>query len=292
MYSSKKGPSERFTNTADALVILEETKKILKGMERPESHDKRVVIPVAAIDREENVRAEIKENEGFLALVASIEKLGLLQPLVVTPYKGRIKLVSGHRRLKAVERLGWKNVSVITKHLDYEKDFTLAQLVENTNREELSAIDHAEALFQLKEKGNYTNKEVGKIVGYHEKYINSLINIAKMPAKAKEFARKHEITVTTLKEIVKTKDGKDPKKIMEILNSVVDLDSASVPGGKSKKDPAVKSQVPLPVLEWLKNTEQDFTKSIQSKLERVGKIGVMLSKEERQIAIKMLEQLP
>lgn len=292
MYSSNKEPSERFTNTADALVILEETKKILKGMERPESHDKRVVIPVAAIDREENVRAEIKENDGFLALVASIEKLGLLQPLVVTPYKGRIKLVSGHRRLKAVEKLGWKNVSVITKHLDYEKDFTLAQLVENTNREELSAIDHAEALFQLKEKGNYTNKEVGKIVGYHEKYINSLINIAKMPVEAKDFARKHEITVTTLKEIVKTKDGKDPKKIMIILKSVTNKDNSSKTEKKNETSIGVKSQVPLAVVEWLRNSEQDFTKSIQSKLERVGKIGVMLSKEERKHAIKMLEQLP
>lgn len=291
MYSSKKNPSERFSNTAEALVLLEETKKILKGMERPESHDKRVVIPVEAIDCEENIRAEIRENDGFHALVASIEKLGLLQPLVVTPYKGRIKLVSGHRRLKAVKKLGWNNVSVITKHLDYEKDFTLAQLVENTNREELSAIDHAEALFLLKEKGKYSNKEVGKIVGYHEKYINSLINIAKLPVEAKDFARQHDITITTLKEIVKTKDGKNPNIIMQILQSVVCKNNPEMPAPKNGKS-TISSQVPLPVSEWLRNSEQDFSKSIQSKLERVGKIGFLLTKEERKHAIKMLEQLP
>lgn len=293
MYSNKNSEDNRFRDTADSLVMLEETKKLHKQMIKPETNDKRVVIPIGVIDDEENIRASIEENDGFHALVASIEKLGLLQPLVVTPYKGKIKLVSGHRRLKAIRKLKWKNVAVINKHIDYAKDFTLAQLVENVNREELAPIDHAEAMLALKETGNYSNKEVGKIVGSHEKQINILVNIAKMPHEAKEFSRAHNLTITQLRSVVKTREGKDPKKIMSLLMSLTEGNASKADDKKdlSNEKRRSSSEIPVAVRDWV-STKGEIPRITARRLEKIGRIIFQMDEKERNMALELCKNLP
>ena len=283
----------RFDETADSLILLEKTKKILDGMTKKENHDKRVVIPIGVIDSEENIRSEIELNEGFYALVESIKKLGLLQPLVVIPHKGKIKLVSGHRRLKAVKEAGWENVPVIVKHFDYSKDFTLAQLVENINREELTPIDHSEAILVLKERGKYTNKEVGRIVGHHEKYINSLTHIANMPPEAKAYARSKNIGITTLREIVKTREGKNPQKVLTLLKQAVESKNSLISmKGKSVKSSNRASSVPSPVREWFQCRDFGGSKTSRTRLERLGRIVYLMDQTERQTAVELINSLP
>jgi ParB-like chromosome segregation protein Spo0J len=78
-------------------------------------------------------------------LVESIDRLGLLQPLVVVPHQRRHRLVAGRHRLEAVTRLGWKTVSCVVLDLDHVQE-QLAEVDENLIRRSLSYLDRAELI--------------------------------------------------------------------------------------------------------------------------------------------------
>ena len=78
-------------------------------------------------------------------LAQSIEENGLLQPLLLRPaptIPGRYELVAGERRLRAVQKLGWKEVPAVTRDVDADTLLRLA-LVENLQREALKPMAEA-----------------------------------------------------------------------------------------------------------------------------------------------------
>ncbi len=68
------------------------------------------------------INSEIYRDSEVGDLVNSIDEVGLLQPLVVTPEN---IIISGHRRFKAIQSLGWTEVEVVVKEVD---DYSLYQL--------------------------------------------------------------------------------------------------------------------------------------------------------------------
>ena len=81
------------------------------------------------------------------ALAQSIKEVGLLNPITVTP---DLTLIAGYHRLEACKRLGWKDIPVQIMKLDGLKA-ELAEIDENLVRNELTVLEHAEALKRRKE---------------------------------------------------------------------------------------------------------------------------------------------
>lgn len=102
---------------------------------------------------------EVKSNVGVNrhadeALIASIRELGILQPLLVTKdeeHPHKYELVAGHRRFDAAKRLGLETVPALLRvGLSPDDGRLLAsQIVENTVRSDLSAMEEVEAYEQL-----------------------------------------------------------------------------------------------------------------------------------------------
>ena len=78
-------------------------------------------------------------------LADSIDRLGLLQPLVVVPWQRRFRLVAGRHRLEALTRLDWKTVPCVVLDLDSVQQ-ELAEVDENLIRRSLNYLDRAELL--------------------------------------------------------------------------------------------------------------------------------------------------
>ena len=114
--------------------------------------DVRTIAQTAIVPNPLQPRKEFSPDE-LTELANSIRKNGLLQPLVVRPAKevaGRYELVAGERRLRAVRKLGWKDVAVVIRDVDDETLLVLA-LVENLQREALSPLEEAEGYKTLSE---------------------------------------------------------------------------------------------------------------------------------------------
>ena len=128
-------------------------------------------------------RAEIK-NEELDELCASIKEHGILQPLIVIAddnSTGDFVLVAGERRLRAAKLAGLESVPVlIRENLTNQQQLELA-LIENLQREDLSAIEAAEAYQQLAEEFGLSHEDIAVRVGKSRTAVTNTIRLLKLP---------------------------------------------------------------------------------------------------------------
>ena len=80
---------------------------------------------------------QVKDDKEMFLLQESIEKYGILNPLIVRPVPdGYYEIISGHRRKHAAEKLGYRKVSVIIRVLS-EDDSILSMVDSNLHRERI-----------------------------------------------------------------------------------------------------------------------------------------------------------
>jgi len=126
------------------------------------------------------------DEDKLMELADSIKKYDVIQPIIVRREDDKIYLVAGERRLKAAKMAKQKNIKAI--FLD-SKDFLEISLIENIQREDLTAIEEAEALEQLRDKKNYKAKDLSKIIGKAESTISETLSLNKLPQKIRDECR-------------------------------------------------------------------------------------------------------
>ena len=105
------------------------------------------------------------DDDAIASLADSIKTHGMIQPLVVRPYMGTYQIVAGERRWRAAREAAVEEVPVIIKDLTDSEAMQIA-LVENLQRENLSAIEEAEGLNRLMNEYAYTQEVIGKVIGF------------------------------------------------------------------------------------------------------------------------------
>lgn len=122
-------------------------------------------------------------DEGALRELAdSIEKHGLLQPVVVRPlFSGRYEIIAGERRWRASRMAGLYRIPVIIKAMD-EQTAAEAALIENLQREDLNAYEEALGYSALIEKFTLTQEEAAERVGKSRAAVANALRLLKLPA--------------------------------------------------------------------------------------------------------------
>ncbi len=129
-------------------------------------------------------------------LAASIRANGLLQPLVVRPAPGRSdrwELIAGERRFRAVTSLGWAEVPVLVREASDETLLVLA-LVENLQREALSALEEAEGYVALTEQFGMNHSEIADAVGKDRSTVANLVRLLNLPSAVRRLLQEGAIT--------------------------------------------------------------------------------------------------
>jgi ParB family chromosome partitioning protein len=103
------------------------------------------------------------DPEGIAELARSVAQKGVLQPLLVRPNGSGYEIVAGERRFRAAQQAGLESVPVVVKTLSDRETLEIA-LIENVQREDLSAVEEARAFKQLLEFG-LSQEEVADAVG-------------------------------------------------------------------------------------------------------------------------------
>lgn len=116
-------------------------------------------------------------------LASSIQAKGILQPLVVrsthTMDHG-FEIIAGERRWRAAQQAGLHEVPAVIQELD-DKSVLEVALIENLQREDLSAIEEAEAFQHLMNDFDYTQEQVSEIVGKSRSHIANTLRLLKLP---------------------------------------------------------------------------------------------------------------
>jgi ParB family transcriptional regulator, chromosome partitioning protein len=143
-------------------------------------------------------------EETIKELAASIEQHGLIQPISVVPdpesenQEGFI-IVAGERRYRAHQHLEKPTITaIITKGNSDE-----IALIENIQREDLSAMDQAEGLASMMQRHGYKQEELAKVVGKSRPTVTELLSLNSLPQEIKEECRTFDIPKSLLVQIVR-----------------------------------------------------------------------------------------
>lgn len=120
-------------------------------------------------------------DERLEELAHSIREHGLLEPIVVRRRKDdRFEIIAGERRWRASQRAGLKEVLVVVRDVSSADAFELA-LIENIQREDLDAIEFAEALDRLMKEHGYTQEALAQKIGKDRSTIANALRLLRLP---------------------------------------------------------------------------------------------------------------
>jgi ParB family chromosome partitioning protein len=124
-------------------------------------------------------------EEELADLTASLKQNGLLQPIVVRPLPAglaaRWELVAGERRWRAATRLGWKTIPAVVREVDDRTMLVLA-LVENLQRQQLSALEEAEAYQRLADEFSLSQQQIADVMGRDRSTVANTVRLLQLPA--------------------------------------------------------------------------------------------------------------
>jgi ParB family transcriptional regulator, chromosome partitioning protein len=156
-------------------------------------------------------RTSIDETE-LIELTASIEASGLLQPVVVRPKNGKYELIAGERRWRAVQRLGWPKIPAVVKDADDQTLLTLA-LIENLQRDDLSAIDEAAGYQRLAEEFELAQAEIARLVGRDRSTVSNLMRLLKLPVEVKQLIQEGKLSEGHARALLAMTDETEQTKL-------------------------------------------------------------------------------
>ena len=133
------------------------------------------------------------DPETLEALADSIRRHGLLQPLVVRPTEGGFELIAGERRLRAARQAGLDEVPVVIRTATPPERLELA-LIENLQREALTALEEAEAYRLLMDVYGLTQDDIARRVGKSRPAIANALRLLALPDVVKAQLENNELT--------------------------------------------------------------------------------------------------
>lgn len=149
---------------------------------------KLVELDVAAVAPNPDQPRKRLDAEELDELARSIERHGLLQPILVKAEDDRYLLVAGQRRLEAFRRLGRERIPALVATGRQDE----LALVENLQRADLDPLDEAEALQALKERYGYTQDQLARVLAKAKSTISELLALNGLPEEVKAAVRRAE----------------------------------------------------------------------------------------------------
>ncbi|MEW5898638.1 MAG: ParB/RepB/Spo0J family partition protein [Bacillota bacterium] len=162
---------------------------------------------------------KIFDEEKLIELAQSIKEHGLIQPIIVRATgKDRYEIIAGERRWRACRLAGLNKINVLVKDYD-DREAAAASLIENIQRENLNAMEEAEAYRELIKRYGLTQEEISRRVGKSRPFITNMLRLLTLPEEIKEMIKKEQITAGHARALLMLDSAEEQKKIaVEIVN--------------------------------------------------------------------------
>lgn len=184
------------------------------------------------------------EPEALQELAESIKIHGVVEPVIVKRAIHGYELVAGERRCKASKIAGKETVPAIVKDFSDQEMMDIA-ILENIQREDLSAIELAEGFEKYIEATGMTQEEVAVKFGKSRSYITNLLGLLKLPKTVRDQINTKEISPSHARVLSKLDDV---NLIEELANKIVkddlsvrELEKISSMEGLPKRQPVVRN---------------------------------------------------
>lgn len=157
-------------------------------------------------------------EESIKELAQTLDKEGLLQPIVVRENEYGYEIIAGERRFRAAQSLGWEKIPAIVNNMNDDQAASLA-LIENLQRENLNPIDEAEAYKNLMKLNNLTQTQLAKDMGKSQSYVANKLRLLKLTPKVQSYLASGEISVRHGRALVGLSERDQSRMVDEILDN-------------------------------------------------------------------------
>ncbi|MFE1242505.1 nucleoid occlusion protein [Fictibacillus sp. NPDC058756] len=158
-------------------------------------------------------------DERIEELSQTIEAHGIIQPIVVRSIgEDQYELIAGERRWRAVQKLGWEKIPAIVKEMDDSQTASVA-LIENLQREELTAIEEAMAYAKLLELHGLTQEGLAQKLGKGQSTIANKLRLLKLPQSIQDALLQKKITERHARALIVLKT---PEKMEMVLAEILE----------------------------------------------------------------------
>src|SRR6478672_11456747 len=150
-------------------------------------------------------------------LAQSIRATGIIQPLLVRRRGGLFELVAGERRWRAAQIAGLTRVPAIVREIADENLLELA-LIENIQRQELNAIEEANAYRRLIESLGLTQDEVAQRVGRDRTFVTNYLRILKLPNEIQSLLEQEKLTFGHARALLGVSDPQMQRRLAQRIH--------------------------------------------------------------------------
>lgn len=141
------------------------------------------------------------DEESLEELMQSIQQYGVLQPILVRKTLNGYELIAGERRLRASKQAGLETIPAIIREYS-DSEMTEIALIENLQREDLTAIEEAIAYNKLLTDFGLTQEELAKKVGRSRSHIANFIRLLNLPKIIQDYVSRGTISMGQAKPLI------------------------------------------------------------------------------------------
>lgn len=178
-------------------------------------------IPVAALQPSPHQPRQHFDEAALRELADSIKRHGVVQPLVVTPEKGRknsYRLIAGERRWRAAKLAGLDSVPAIVRERKEQEQMEIA-LIENVQRVDLNPLEQAISIERLHEQFNLSYEAIAQRLGKAVSTISNSVRLLRLPEAARHALAAGKISEGHARAILAIKD--DEQRQLYLLQAII-----------------------------------------------------------------------
>jgi ParB family transcriptional regulator, chromosome partitioning protein len=240
-------------------------------------------IPVGAITPNPRQPRQVFDSDALEELAASIQAVGLLQPVVVRKVMpGHYELVMGERRWRACELAGLPQIPAIVRETPND-DMLRNALIENLHREQLNPLEEAAAYQQLLDDFSATHEELARKVGRSRPHISNTIRLLSLPAGVQKRVAAGVLSAGHARALLGVEDLQAQEQLAHRIVaeglSVRAVEEIVALGAQAIKAPRQHEPRPKPVAPALKDLADRLSDAFETRVkvelgQRKGKIVV------------------
>jgi len=183
----------------------------------PEKAQDVQTLPIEFLQRGKYQPRKDMDPEKLKELADSIAAQGIIQPIIVRKINpDKYEIIAGERRWRAAQLAQLRDVPVVVRDLDDRSVMAIA-LIENIQREDLSALEEAEALRRLQDEFELTHQQIAAAVGKSRTTVTNLLRLLELSADVKNMLGKGLLEMGHARALL----GVDEAKQIEIANKAV-----------------------------------------------------------------------
>lgn len=228
------------------------------------------------VANEDQPRKNFVEEE-LKDLASSIEKYGIIQPLLLKKKEDKYEIIAGERRFRAAKLAGLEKVPAIVKDITDHESSRIA-IIENIQRKDLNPVEEAMSYRHLLDSQDLTQKELAEEIGKSRQYIGNTIRLLNLDPRVLKLLEEEKISVSHGKKLLSIKDGdRQYKEAMKIIKDSLPVNNNK----KSVKKPRVQEKEDIFLEDMRSQVERSLgTKVNFKKRGKVGKIEIEYYGEE------------